>query len=174
MGMDRAGNGRPDYPAVRKPFYAAFPIKDNEEVCDFCFGYELTRSLDFADPSSYATGIVNADWRSGIGWQPEDLGYYRSPATFDGNGHVISNLYVNVTDLDDRTNEASGLFAHVQEDSVIRNIGLINVDITGGHNVGGLAATNEGEVLNSYTTGRVSGSDNVGGLVGANRRIIRF
>ena len=174
MGMDRAGNGRPDYPAVRKPFYAAFPIKANEEVCDFCFGYELTRSLDFADPSSYATGVVNADWRSGIGWQPEDLGYYRSPATFDGNGHVISNLYVNVSDLDDRTNEASGLFAHVQEDSVIRNIGVINVDITGGHNVGGLAATNEGEVLNSYTTGRVSGSDNVGGLVGANRRIIRF
>ena len=76
MGMDGTGNGRPDYPAVRKLFYAAFPIMDNEEVCDFCFGYELTRSLDFADPSSYATGVVNADWRSGIGWQPETLAIF--------------------------------------------------------------------------------------------------
>ena len=98
----------------------------------------------------------------------------KSPATFDGNGHVIDNLYANVTNLDDRTSEASGLFAHVQEDSVIRNIGVINVDITGAHNVGGLAASNEGEILNSYTTGRVSGKENVGGLVGVNRRIIRF
>ena len=174
MGMDVTGNGRPDYPAVRKLFYAAFPIMDNEEVCEFCFGYELTRSLDFADPSSYATGVLNPDWRTGIGWQPKNLGDFRSPATFDGNGYVINNLYSHMTSLDDRRSEASGLFAHVREDSVIRNIGVINVDITGAHNVGGLAATNEGEVLNSYTTGRVSGKDNVGGLVGANRRIIRF
>ena len=174
MGMDVTGNGRPDYPAARKLFYAAFPIMDNEEVCEFCFGYELTRSLDFADPSSYATGVLNPDWRTGIGWQPKSLGDFRSPSIFDGNGYVINTLYSHMTSLDDRRSEASGLFAHVREDSVIRNIGVINVDITGAHNVGGLAATNEGEVLNSYTTGRVSGEDNVGGLVGANRRIIRF
>jgi len=173
MGVDRDGNGRPDYSAVRKQFYAAFPISDNEEVCEFCFGYELTRSLDFADPGSYATGVVNPDWRSGIGWRPMTLGDFRSPATFDGNEYVIKNLYSNVSGLDDRTSEAAGLFARVQEDSVVRNVGVTNVDITGDNNVGGLAATNEGEVINSYTTGRVSGKDNVGGLVGSNHRLIR-
>jgi len=174
MGMDVTGNGRPDYAAVRRLFYAAFPVLDSEEVCEFCFGYELTRSLDFADPGSYAAEVVNQDWRTGIGWRPMIIGDYRSPTTFDGNGHVISNLYSNVSNLDNRTSEAAGLFAHVQEDSVVRNIGVTSVDITGDHNVGGLAATNEGEVLNAFASGRVSGKDNVGGLVGANRRIIRF
>ena len=174
MGMDRDGNGRPDYSAVRKRFYAAFPVMDNEEVCEFCFGYELTRSLDFADPSSYASEVVNLDWRSGKGWQPADLGYLRSSATFDGNGHVISNLYIHVTSLDGRASEASGLFAHVREGSEIRNLGVISVDISGVQNVGGLAATNEGTIVNAYTTGRVRGKDDVGGLVGANYRIIRF
>ena len=174
MGMDRDGNGRPDYSAVRKRFYAAFPVMDHEEVCEFCFGYELTRSLDFADPGSYASEVVNLDWRSGIGWQPADLGYLRSSATFDGNGHVISNLHIHVTSLDGRASEASGLFARVREGSVIRNLGLIGVDISAVQNVGGLAATNEGEIVNAYTTGRVRGNDNVGGLVGVNHRIIRF
>jgi len=174
MGMDSAGNGRPDFAFMRRAFYSAFPVLANEEVCEFCFGYELTRSLDFADPGSYATGVVNPDWRTGTGWRPKNHGAYRSPAVFDGNGHVIKNLYSNVSNLDNRTSEASGLFAHVQEDSVVRNIGVTSVDITGDHNVGGLAATNEGEVLNAFATGRVSGKDNVGGLVGANRRIIRF
>ena len=174
MGMDVTGNGRPDYAAVRRLFYAAFPVLDSEEVCEFCFGYELTRSLDFADPGSYAAEVVNQDWRTGIGWRPMILGDYRSPTTFDGNGHVISNLYANVSNLDDRTSDAAGLFARVEEDSVVKKIGVINVDITGDHNVGGLAATNEGEVLNAFATGRVRGKDNVGGLVGANRRIIRF
>lgn len=174
MGMDSAGNGRPDFAFMRRAFYSAFPVLENEEVCEFCFGYELTRSLDFADPGSYATGVVNPDWRTGVGWRPKNLGAYRSPATFEGNGHVISNLYSNVSNLDSGTSEAAGLFAHLQEDSVVRNIGVTSVDITGDHNVGGLAATNEGKILNAFATGRVSGKDNVGGLVGANRRIIRF
>ena len=174
MGMDSAGNGRPDFAFMRRAFYSAFPVLVDEEVCEFCFGYELTRSLDFADPGSYATAVVNSDWQTGIGWRPYNHGAYRSPAIFDGNGHVINNLYSNVSNLDGRTSEAAGLFAHVQEDSVVRNIGVTSVDITGDHNVGGLAATNEGEILNSYATGRVSGKDNVGGLVGANHRIIRF
>ena len=174
MGMDSAGNGRPDFAFMRRAFYSAFPVLANEEVCEFCFGYELTRSLDFADPGSYASGVVNPDWRTGIGWRPKNHGAYRSPAIFDGNGHVISNLYSNLSNLDNRTSEAAGLFAHVQEDSVVRNVGVTNTDVTGDHNVGGLAATNEGEILNAFSTGRVSGKDNVGGLVGVNRRIIRF
>ena len=28
-----------------------------------CSGYELTRSLDFADAASYASGSINSDWR---------------------------------------------------------------------------------------------------------------
>ena len=173
MGMDATGNGRPDYAAVRRPYYSAFPIKDNEEVCEFCFGYELMRSLDFAHANSYATGVVRPDWRSGLGWRARRLGDFRSPATFDGNGHVIKNLFLNVSSLEGHYSEASGLFAQVEQDSIVRNIGVINVNITGVRYVGGLAAMNLGEIVNSYTTGSVSGKDHVGGLVGANHSAIR-
>ena len=174
MGMDVNGDGRPDYREVRKPFYLAFPVADDQEVCEFCFGYELTRSLDFASADSYAKGVLDPDWSTGVGWRSADVGHYLSPATFDGNGHAISNFRFDVSDSDFPADEATGLFAHVGVDSVIRDISVINVDIAGVRNVGGLAGTNSGQIINAHTSGSVSGKENVGGLVGTNRRIIRF
>ena len=69
---------------------------------------------------------------------------------------------------------ASGLFTLVEDDSVIRNVGVVNVDITGVYNVGALAGTNQGQIVNVYASGKVSGKENVGGLVGTNRRIVTF
>ena len=44
----------------------AFPAGPGESVClRSCRGFELTRSLDFNDPSSYAAGQVNASWTQG-------------------------------------------------------------------------------------------------------------
>ena len=53
-----------------------------------CKGYELTRSLDFDDTSSYASGAVNSHWTTGSGWYPVD----ECNAIFEGNGYTISNL----------------------------------------------------------------------------------
>ena len=33
-------------------------------------GYELVRGLDFNDPASYASGMVNTDWTMESGWLP--------------------------------------------------------------------------------------------------------
>jgi len=88
--------------------------------------------------------------------------------SFDGQGHVIKNLYIN------RKNEYQvSLIGATGPGAEISNLGMVNVDVVGGTDVGGLIGGNYGgTVLNSYATGSVSGldeySDNVGGLLGGN------
>ena len=173
MALDFSGHGRPNSREVRKPYYRAYPVGEGEEVCKICYGYELTRSLDFADANSYSTGLVHEEWGTGQGWLPATLGSFESPSVFEGNGHAVSNLRYSGS-TEHPYFDAAGLFGVVEENSEIRNVGVLNVSIEGGYNAGGLAGRNEGQILNSYTTGRVIGKDNVGGLVGANYRTIRF
>ena len=93
---------------------------------------------------------------------------------FDGNNHVISNLYIN----DDHG--WLGLFRRLLGNAEIRRVGLENVNITnttdqdhqGALRVGGLAGqSNGGTIIGCYVTGSVSSSSNrVGGLLGENVR----
>ena len=74
----------------------AFPTSGTEAVCESaCNGYELTRSLDFDNADSYASGAVNTAWTTGNGWDPIGDTF---EATFDGNGNTISNLHINRMD----------------------------------------------------------------------------
>ncbi|MCT7523563.1 filamentous hemagglutinin N-terminal domain-containing protein [Aliarcobacter cryaerophilus] len=84
---------------------------------------------------------------------------------FDGLGHTISNLTINKPTTDNQ-----GLFGVVNNLGVlIRNVGLVDVNIIGQDNVGGLVGyKNSGTIENSYVTGTVNGKDKVGGLVGLN------
>ena len=52
--------------------------------------------------------------------------------------------------------------------AVIRNLEMVSVQVTGTDNVGGLVGSNGGAVSACFATGKVSGDDDVGGLVGAN------
>ena len=126
-----------------------------------CNGYELTKNLDFMAASSYRSGSRSRAWTSGAGWQPVGTSLNSFAARFDGNGHTISNLMINRGSTDN-----IGLFGV----SFIRivNLGLLNVDITGQDEVGGLTGNNFSLITNSYVTGSVSGRSRVGGLVGFN------
>jgi The GLUG motif len=81
---------------------------------------------------------------------------------FDGLGFVIDNLYINRSSSDN-----NGLFFGIQG-ATIQNIGLTNINITGAKYTAGLVGNilTSSVVLNSYTTGIVSGTTNSGGLVG--------
>ena len=61
-----------------------------------------------------------------------------------------------------------GLFGKIRSPAVIRNLEMVSVQVTGTDNVGGLVGSNGGAVIGCYATGQVSGDDDVGGLVGAN------
>ena len=135
------------------------PLVGGEEHCR---GYELRRNLDFTDANSYQSGTVNTDWTGTKGWSPmPSTGDFS--AVFDGNGYTISNLRIN-----DDTRSNVGLFRSTSETTIIKNVGLLDVDVEGDTNVGALAGRNYGNIINSYVTGDVVGAKNVGGLVGQN------
>ncbi len=101
-----------------------------------------------------------APYNQGQGWEP--IGTKDDPFTggFDGNGHTISNLYI------DRDTDYVGLFGAFQN-ADIKNVVLENVNVTGKDWVGGLVgAQNNGTISNSHATGDVQGNEKVGGLVG--------
>ena len=138
-----------------------------------CNGYELTRDLDFDDDASYSSTANKIMWTTGVGWSP--IGYSSSAFTgkFEGNGFTISNLKID-RPSDDPGNDYIGLFGSVGQAAEITNVGLLDVNIIGNENVGGLVGWNNGgTITNSYATGSVAGSGNsVGGLVGDNRGTI--
>ncbi len=133
-----------------------------------CEGYELTRSLDFEQGTSYRNGIIGTAWTTGSGWLP--IGTSEAPfdATFNASSHTISNLRI------DRSNAARGvgLFGITASNAEIANVGLLDVDISGNQGVGGLVGYKQGgSIIGSYVTGQVKGSGtyDVGGLVGWHR-----
>ena len=132
-----------------------------------CAGYELSDDLDFDTDGDGSVDSGDEYWNDGDGWDP--IADYVYPddstkfnATFDGNGHVIANLYVNRADTD-----RVGLFSITLTDSVIRNVGLTSANVTANGNVGGLVGSSFGDVQNSYVIGSVNGENHVGGLIGS-------
>ncbi|MGN0480202.1 MAG: InlB B-repeat-containing protein, partial [Lachnospiraceae bacterium] len=100
----------------------------------------------------------------GVAYTPISTGQYNSfSGKFEGNGHTISNL--NITD---ETGSCVGVFGY--NTGLIRNLGVINANISGSGVAGGLCAYNDGTILNCYFTGTVSSIGTyVGGLCGQNR-----
>ena len=113
-----------------------------------------------------ANDIDLSAYSTGEGWTPIGTGtsgnYFT--ATFDGNGHVISNLYINRS-----SSSEQGLFGAAK--GTISNIAIIDCDISGYRYVGGLAGSgSDATITNCYVSGNVTGSSyHVGGLVGYGR-----
>ena len=138
-----------------------------------CSGYELESDLDFEDVGSYGSGSLNADWidpdggTSVEGWLPIGV-QYSSPFTtvFKGNGHTISNLYINRP-----STSGVGLFGALNSSATLHGVGIEGGSVIARANVGGLVGASSGKILACYNTGDVEvlGSyANAGGLVGTN------
>ena len=108
-----------------------------------------------------ANDIDLSVYSTGEGWTPIGSPSKKFTATFDGNGHLVSNLYIY------RPNDNNqGLFGWLLS-ADIKNVGLENVDVTGYCNVGGLVGNGSNSFIsNCYATGDVVGGGWVGGLVG--------
>ena len=124
-----------------------------------CIGYELMNDLDFDENGN---GERDDSYNQGAGWNPIGVNSNRFTATFQGNGHVIANLFIN------RSTTDISLFGY--STGVLSQLGLVNVEITGRNNTGGLVGHNRGTVSTSYVTGQVTGNNFVGGLVGYNNQ----
>jgi len=114
--------------------------------------------------------IANLDlsvYGTAPGWEPIGTSDTPFTGTFDGNGHIISNLFV-----DRIANSDIGLFGSVGVSGKILNLGLVDIDVRGEYDVGGLVGENNGQITDSYAIGTVTGYMGVGGLVGNNNGAI--
>ena len=101
------------------------------------------------------------------GWEPIGTGTDPFTGYFDGDGHTISNLFI-----DRITEPRIGLFGYTGDTADIRDISLEDVRVTGDFYVGGLVGWNEGVIASAWVTGDVTGRSETGGLVGVNHGLI--
>lgn len=142
---------------------------------DWARNYELTADISFdADQSS-----VDWDGDGTVGDADDAKGFksigritfavtgggisvvgYNFSGNFDGNGHKVSNLFIN------RTDGEIGLFGWVANAS-LSNIKVAGAEIGGGYRTGALAGYIQQTIItNCSATGSVSGGNAVGGLIG--------
>ncbi|GHU96163.1 hypothetical protein FACS1894156_6870 [Bacteroidia bacterium] len=149
------------------------------EICSL----EQLRSLSQYPPLWTKHFVQTADidaaptgtWNDNAGFSP--IGYEGVPFTgsYNGKGHIISNLYINRTSNAYGAGSYIGLFGNLGtlatgDTAQVDSVGLVNVNITGYQYVGGLAGYSfSGKITNSYVTGVVSSTytnSYIGGLVG--------
>ena len=86
--------------------------------------------------------------------------------TFDGGGHTITGLTINLPGQ-----QYVGLFGMIGQSGTVQHLTLAGVKITG-YIVGGVAGYNGGTLTGCSVSGNVSGSDNVGGVAGVNNATV--
>ena len=149
------GTGEPNNPYLIYTAEQLYDIGTNPEDWDTHF-----KLMDDIDLSNFAKFRI-------IG---RDRDNYFS-GSFDGNGHVISNLtYIRTSGIGNNI----GLFGYVRSfmgKAIIKDLGLIdpNIDSGGGNYVGSLIGILfDGSIIDCYVKGgNISGGDFTGGLVGA-------
>ena len=192
MRHDLDGDSVEDAPEAGPLYYGAFADAARDMGCATgCTGFELTRNLDFEDPSSYASGGVDRGWsvaEGGPGWTPigtlasaDPLSGRYFDADFLGNSHAIANLFIDRPERD-----GVGLFGLVGGTSApnktIGGVVLVGADVTGRDYVGALVGAHDEyrpvaiataeywiravDIRGVGVRGRVSGKDVVGGLAG--------
>ena len=112
-----------------------------------------------------ANNIDLSAYSTGEGWTPIGNGTNSFSGTFDGNGYVVSNLYINRQNKDEQ-----GLFGVIWTGEA-KNLGIENVNIGLGLNFsygGGLSAivAPNSSITNCYVTGSISGEAFIGGIAG--------
>jgi len=136
---------------------------DLDDIRDNLGGtYILMNDLD-STTAGYED-LASSRANEGKGWQP--IGTYDDLFTgsFDGQGYEIRDLFINRAD-----ESGVGLFGAVGSGGgIIKDIGVVNVTVTGNSSVGSLVGGSTGTVSNSYSTGSVTGGEYVGGLIGVN------
>ncbi len=142
------------------------PIYNQNDLANINKDY-YSRNRDYCLMSDITLNPEGAGFDASKSWIPIGLNNSNLfQGSFYGNGHIISNLYINTSSI------YAGLFGGISGyDKVIENIGVEGVNITStGTYTGGLAGNvlifQKVGIRNVYVTGAVTGNTAVGGLVG--------
>ena len=117
---------------------------------------------DFIQTADIDAGATSS-WNGGEGWSPIGTSDVNFSGSYDGQGHVISNLYVN------RPEYFQGFFGYIKN-AEIKNLGIENVNINGHKRVGAFAGRSDRSTIEKcFSNGNVTASDDyAGGIVGEN------
>ena len=130
----------------------AFPNGSNVLACGGllgCVGYELNDDLDFDTDRSGEADAGDAYWNNGAGWAP--IG--SSSGSFSSFAATFEGNGRTITNLFiDSSENDIGLFGVTRSSAVIRNLEMVSVQVTGTDNVGGLVGSNGGAVSACYAT----------------------
>ena len=134
-------------------------IQQNTDACAV-----LTQNITINENVLDENGSLNGNGSGLEQWPP--IGSYGSRGeeayigTFDGNGHTISGLYVNIIDSDESNAVYAGLFGCVGRNGKIQNVGVVDsyISATGDKVcVGGVCGYNVGGTIeNCYNTGTIT------------------
>jgi hypothetical protein len=149
------GTGEPNTPYL---IYTAQHLNAiSAEPNDWNKHFKLITDIDLSSYSYDCAPIAPDTNNTEIGFQGISF-----TGVFDGNGHTISQLSITGASY-------LGLFGQLESGAQIRNLGVVDVNITGsGDYFGALAGFSRGNITTSYCTGTVSGDRFVGGLTGRN------
>jgi len=93
-------------------------------------------------------------------WTPIGTSMQAFSGTFNGNGFVISGLYI------DNTDDHQGLFGVINAGK-IEKLGVVASYVKGANNVGGLVGSSANAIIeNCFSRANAAGISNIGGLVG--------
>lgn len=93
-------------------------------------------------------------------WTP--IGYYGYGGVFDGQGHTVKGLYIN-----DTNRNSVGLCVGLLNKGCIKNLGIED-SYFNEFDVGGVADSNNGTIINCYCNGVFVANNRAGGIVSDN------
>jgi hypothetical protein len=128
-----------------------------------CNGYELVADLDFDTNGNGVADEGDLFWNNGAGWVPVGDSSGGFSATFEGNNHLIRNLFMSTP-----VTKYIGIFG-IAENAILRNLMLVNSKVSGSQYIGVLVgAANSTEFHNIHITGiTLAGGRRTGALLGS-------
>ena len=161
---DLNGDGNPSDGTAE--WRVAFPSAAADVGCAAtCTGYELTGNIDIDTNGDGLHSSADAYWNSGAGWLPIGTGggSLAFSGDFKGNGFTIDNLFVSRATLE------VGLFGSAHTASRIESVGITTASVTTTNSsgyAGALVGALRGTVVACWSTGSITSTRVVGGLVG--------
>jgi fibronectin type 3 domain-containing protein len=127
--------------------------------------FKMTADIDLAS-TNFTSAVIAPDTDSAA----QNFQGTEFTGVFDGNSNNVLNLSID----GGSTTDWVGLFGNIGEGGEVKNLGIVDCDISGNNKVGGLCGFNGGTLSSCYSTGVVRGAGSVGGLCGENAGSIMF
>jgi len=123
-----------------------------------CTLSDLNKMREHLDWNYILSNDINAydtiSWEDGAGFLPVGDSSTEYSGMFDGGGHLIKNLFIYRP-----STSQVGLFGKTTSDSVITKVGIVDANILGFAEVGGVAGKIDGNITKSFASGYFATSE---------------